>query len=70
VEAAGKGDDFIGAVPAQRAVFARQLDRAFIGFGAGIGKEDLIEAAAIDQRLGELEARRVVESRARRQQQF
>ena len=31
--------------------FARELDRAFVGFGAGIGKEHLIEAAVGDQRL-------------------
>ena len=50
------------------AVFARELDRAFVGLRAGVGKEHLVEAAVVDQRLRQLQARLVVERRARRQQ--
>src|SRR5450631_751059 len=64
------GDDFASAVLVQGAVSAREFYRAFVGFRAGIGKEHLVEAAASDQRLGELEAGGVVKRRARRQQPF
>ncbi len=70
VEAALEGDDLVGAVLVQGAVFAREFDRAFVGFRARIGEEHLIEAAVIGQRLCELEAGAVVKSRTRRQQQF
>ena len=70
VEAADEGDDLMRAALVQRAEFARELDRALIGFGAGIGEEHLVEAAVGDQRLGELQAGPVEEGGARRQQQF
>jgi len=38
VEAAFEGDDLERAAFVQFAVFARELDRALIGFRAGIGK--------------------------------
>ena len=63
MEAALEGDDLIGAIAVQRAVFARELDRAFVGFGSGIGEEHLIETAVRDQGVRKLEARRVVEGR-------
>ncbi len=63
-------DDLVSTIAVQGAVFASQLDRALVGFRARIGEEDLIEATAIDQGCCQLEAGRVVESRARRQQQL
>ena len=70
VEAADEGDDLVGAALVQRAEFARELDCALIGFGAGIGKEHLVEAAVGDQRVCQLQAGPVEERRARRQQQL
>src|SRR5258705_13861973 len=43
------------AVLVHGAVFAREFDRAFVGFRAGIGEEHLVEATAIGQSLGELQ---------------
>jgi hypothetical protein len=70
VKAAFEGDDFERTVLVLRAVFPRQLDRAFIGFGARIGEEYLVEAGVGDERVGKLQAGPVVESRARGQQQL
>ena len=39
MKAAFEGDDFVRTVFVPRAVFARELDRAFIRFRARIGKE-------------------------------
>ena len=36
------------------AVFARQLDRGFIGFGAGIAEEDAVGTAVVHQPAGQL----------------
>ena len=68
MEAAFEGDDLVSAGTVQSAVFAGQLDRALVGFGARIGEKHLIETALLDQSPGELEARGVVECRTRRQQ--
>jgi len=54
----------------QRAIFARELDRAFVGFATRIGKEHLVEAALLDQRVGELQAGIVVIGRARGDQKL
>ena len=70
MKAAFEGDDFERAVLVFRAVFPRELDGALIGFRAGIGEENLIEAAVLDQRFRQLEAGTVVEGGARRQQQL
>ena len=70
MKAALEGDDLIGAILVQRAVFAREFYGAFVGFGAGIGKEHLVETRMIHERFCELQADRVVVSGARRQQQF
>jgi hypothetical protein len=70
VKAAFEGDDFERAVLVFGAVLSRELDGALIGLPAGIGEEDLIEAAVLDQRFRKLEAGAVVEGGARRQQQF
>ena len=68
VETAIKRDDLVGAVSITCAVFARQLDRTLVGLRAGIGKEDAIEAALVDQCLGQLQAYIVEISRTRRNQ--
>src|SRR5690242_18587885 len=70
MEAALEGDDLERSVLMQGAIFARELDRAFIGFSAGTGEEHLVKAALIDKRLRELEASGVVVRGARRNQEF
>ncbi len=70
MEATDKGNDFMRAALVERAEFARQLDRAFIGLGAGVRKEHLVEATVCDQRIGEFQAGSVEEGRARGQQYF
>src|SRR5437762_12753902 len=69
VKSAFEGDDFESAVLVFCAVFPRELDGALVGLRAGIGEEDLIEAAVLDQRFRKLQARTVVEGGTRRQQQ-
>jgi hypothetical protein len=68
MEAADKGDDLMRPVLVERTEFAHELDRAFIGFGAGIGKELLVEATVRNQHARQFQARSVEESGARGQQ--
>ena len=42
-------------------VLAGELDLAFVGLGAGVGEEDLIEAAVLDDQLRSLNSRLIVE---------
>ena len=63
-------DDLVSAVAVQGAVFPGELDRALIGFCAGIGEEHLVEATIIDQGLCQLEARCVVKGGTWGQQQL
>jgi len=60
VKAAFEGDDLERTVLVQGAVFACELDRALIGFGAGIGEEHLIEATSVDERFRQHQARGIV----------
>jgi hypothetical protein len=68
VKSSLEGDDFVRAVLMQRAVFARELDGAFIRLRAGIGKEHPVKAALFDQRLRQLQAYVVVKGGAWRDQ--
>ena len=65
VEAVVEGDDLPGAVAPGGAPFPRQLDGAFVGLGAAVGEEHLIESAQGGQALGQLQGGRVVESGTR-----
>src|SRR5436190_13398288 len=68
METAFKRDDLVGAIAMPCPEFARELDRALIRLRAGIGEENLIEAAVIHQRFCQLKAGPVVESWTGRQQ--
>ena len=65
MEAAFESDDLVSTAFVQGAVFARELDRAFIGFCTGIGEEYLVEAAVLGHCLGELQRDVIVVRRAR-----
>jgi hypothetical protein len=64
VKAVDEGDDFERAVLVQLPPFPRQLDRAFVGLGAGTAEEDVIEAAVLGEQLRQFQRRCVVEGRA------
>ena len=70
MEAALEGDDPVRVALVQGAIFTCELDRALIGFRAGIGEEHLIEATLVDQRLCQLEAGGIVKGRTWGQQQL
>ena len=59
-----KGDDLEGAIAVQLPPLAGQLDRALVGLGTGVGKEDAVEAGVGGEQAGQLDHRGVVEGRA------
>ena len=60
-EARGQLGIFAGGFRAATGVQARQLDGALVGLGAGVGKENLIEAAVLDDELRGLDGGLIVE---------
>ncbi|CAM2158588.1 conserved hypothetical protein [Paraburkholderia tropica] len=65
VEAVVERDDLERAVAMLFAPLARELDRAFVGFGAAVGEEHLVEAAMLGEQARETRHRLVVEGRRR-----
>src|SRR5579859_7768851 len=63
-----QGNDLVGAAFVAGAPFAGKLDRAFIGLAPAVGEKHFLEAAVLDDALGEAYRRLVVESRAGRDQ--
>ena len=68
MEAVDRGDDLEGAAFVLPAPLARQLDRAFVGFGAAVGEEHAMEAGMCGQQVGQPDRGFVVERRAGRDQ--